>query len=473
MICKQCGTENKAGVKFCKKCGQPLSANPTASPKIVAPASRKPPVNSKVIGIIAGAAVAVVGAVLCVKLLGDLGPTIDLDKYLVINASGYEGYGTVDAYVDWNAVEEKYGDKLKLTKGAKEEYGELSDLFTPVDILSEYTNVVPDKRDNLSNGEDIEYSWRVEEEQISRDLNCKVKYSDGNYKVSGLQEIGTFDAFAGLEVTFSGSAPNGTVSLNYSGSELSEYDFSCDKSSGLSNGDVVVVYIDDNKIQKMAERLGKIPEISEAEYTVDGLVSDLVSVADIDQASLEAMQKQAEEEYYAHMAKSWGEEEALDSFDYIGNYFLTVKDSDTWGDKNALYLVYKAKVHPYFEKDGEVYDQASNIYWYIKFSNLKLNADGSVDVNLSNGSTPSDRTTIDSGISNGWFSNKNWYYYGYESLDDLYKKVVTANANNYNHEDSITDLPDTTDQDNDESSENEDLSENASEDAATSEDSNS
>lgn len=44
---------------------------------------------------------------------------------------------------------------------------------------------------------------------------------------------------------------------------------------------------------------------------------------------------------------------------------------------------------------------------------------------------------VDSGIKSGWWSTKTWYYYGYESLENLYKAVVTSNMDLYNHEDNM------------------------------------
>jgi hypothetical protein len=42
-------------------------------------------------------------------------------------------------------------------------------------------------------------------------------------------------------------------------------------------------------------------------------------------------------------------------------------------------------------------------------------------------------------VSTGWFSTKSWYYYGYQTLDELYKTVVTSNIDSYNHEDNVSD----------------------------------
>ena len=59
-----------------------------------------------------------------------------------------------------------------------------------------------------------------------------------------------------------------------------------------------------------------------------------------------------------------------------------------------------------------------------------LNGDGTVKFDVLSYNTP------DSGVS---INNGSWYYTGYDSLDALYKNVVTARLDYYNHEDNVED----------------------------------
>ena len=125
------------------------------------------------------------------------------------------------------------------------------------------------------------------------------------------------------------------------------------------------------------------------------------------------MQAQAEDIYQANVAKNWSEEETLKSLTYIGNYLLVKKDSeDSWGNRNVLYLVYKAQVNDVYTNGEETYDQTNDIYWYTAYYDLLVNPEGVTTVDLTDYSTPGDSFTIDSGISSGWWSTKSWYYYG-------------------------------------------------------------
>ena len=69
-----------------------------------------------------------------------------------------------------------------------------------------------------------------------------------------------------------------------------------------------------------------------------------------------------------------------------------------------------------------------------------LDAEGKVKVDDANYFAMSDyeeSSKFDSGITDSWgWSKKEWSYPGYETMDDLYTKLVTANLDTYNHEDA-------------------------------------
>ena len=154
-------------------------------------------------------------------------------------------------------------------------------------------------------------------------------------------------------------------------------------------------------------------------------------------ASEEAIYQQIIDDL-SYAAKNWSEEETLKSLTYIGNYLLVKKDSeDSWGNRNVLYLVYKAQVNDVYTNGEETYDQTNDIYWYTAYYDLLVNPEGVTTVDLTDYSTPGDSFTIDSGISSGWWSTKSWYYYGYETLEKLYKAAVIANSESYKHEDNV------------------------------------
>lgn len=383
----------------------------------------------------AAAAAVVLAAVIAVS--SNAGKTVNLNDYLEITAEGYDGFGSADITIDWGAIEEKYGTKLKFTKAAKAEYGQYASLISPMDVFRECVRVRLDEKSGLSNGDEIAYTWVVDED-LTEYIDCKVKYKDGAYAVTGLEEVGTFDAFADLDVEFTGTAPFGKVSLEYTGSELSTYSFSCDKDDGLENGDTVTISIDSGKVESCAENFGRVPEQAEKEYKVEGLDAYASSLSDINEEALMAMQQQAVDEYNAKVAQNWSESSSLESLEYVGAILLKAKSGDIWGDYNRLYLVYKAQARNTYSGDGGSYDEVHDVYWYIRYNNVSFAPDGTAKKDITDYETVNHRFTVDSGINNGWFSTARWDYSGYETYDDLYKAVVTSNLDSYNYETDIS-----------------------------------
>lgn len=447
MYCGNCGMENEMGAKFCKKCGAPLEEkkmmnntnwkNEMSANAGAAAVSLGERVKALPKKVVLGACAAVLGITVVTGMYVNARSTVDLNKYMTVEAVGYDGYGTAKVSIDWKAIKQKYGDKISYTEEATNQYGRLLNFMEPIDSVKESVHVKLDQNSRLANGDEIAYTWRVDDE-LSKYVKCKVKCKDGTYKVSGLEEVGSFDAFADLTVEFTGIAPNGSANLNYTGTEMNYYDFSSDNKNGLSNGDKVTVSIDESRLERYANKLGKVPETLEKVYTVEGLDSYLTKGAEIDSETLNAMTQQAEDTYQAYAAKSFGDGEELQSLTYIGNYLLTAKNPETRSGKNALYLVYKAQVKNHYSNGTDVYDKVNDIYWYMMYSDLLVGTDGKVKVDVNSYKTPGDRMEINSGIAY-WFSTIRWSYAGYPTLDELYKKVVISNVDAYNHEDHVED----------------------------------
>lgn len=447
MFCNKCGTKNADEARFCISCGNNLGEK-VENEKL--PSSES---NQKKKGefalqasldkltrvlkvfprkVLIGIGVFLVALIALVLLLVNQGRTIDLNDYLVIEENGYNGYGSLSARIDWSAIEEKYGNKVSFRKEAKNEYGEFFDLITPVNIVQDSVDVNLDKKEKLKNGDKVQYTFDIDEELYSY-VRCKLKYKDESYTVSSLTSLETFDAFADLEVVFSGIAPYGVMEMNYIGSDLNYYNFSPDKWSELSNGDSVIISIDDSIINQYAENYGKIPIELEKEYKVQGLSTLLLKASDIKSEDLQTMQKQASDEFNSYVARSWGESASLQSFTYIGNYLLSAKDNSD----NYFVLVYKAQSRTLYSNYSKTYDELIDIYWYVTYDNLVLNENGDLLFDSAEYETPKRNFKIDSGISAGWFSTFAWYFDGYQTLSDLYKDVVTKNIDLYNCEDNI------------------------------------
>ena len=356
--------------------------------------------------------------------------TIDLNKYMIIETSGFEGYGHVKIGFDWDAIKEKYGSKITYTE--KVVYG---NNIHPVDNLKQMIHVRIEDNNCYSNGDKVSYEIRVQD-AVDKLFNCKLKYKDGSFKVSGLKKAETYDVFSDIYLEFHGVSGDGYGEINSTNPDLNPKLFTIKHNSGLSDGDKVTVSIDVNDLEKFAESIGKIPETFEKEYTVENLDKYVSDISDINDASFEKMMAQASDVFAASTA-DWSEGGTLEDFKYVGNYLLTSLDKYNPED-NILYLVYDVKTHNTYSSDTEYYDEVNHHYWFIKFYRLMVDSKGNLQSDLTIYNTPGGYVTIDSGISNGWFSNASWTYNGYSSIDEIYNAELNGMDAYYNIEDNVT-----------------------------------
>ena len=359
--------------------------------------------------------------------------TIDLNKYVTIEAEGYESMGTLRYTFDHEAFEKDYDGKIKADVKSSDggtaamialELGlgeEVADVF-----LNYCVGYQLDKRSELSNGDVVNFKWNCEDDDAEKYFNVQLKYSDIQYTVKGLTEVGTFDPFEYVSVEFSGASPSGTAAItqNYDKTEMQYISISADKNSGLSNGDKVTVTASvQGSVDNFVEQFGSIPSPLSKEFTVEGLPAYATSSSEIDVSTLNAMRQQAEDVYTANWIKNEGSMDGLKGLTYVGNYFLCKKDGAR-GDENCIYLVYRVDA----EFEGEIYPH----YHFIKFSNIMVSGDGSCTVDLNNHETATHRYNIDP--PEGYISV---YYYGYETLDELYGDCVLSQIDSYTFENNV------------------------------------
>ncbi len=426
MFCEKCGAEVAENSAFCEKCGAPVQVvAPQQNPAVntMNAGVKKSEIIEKIkalpmkvkIGVVA--ALVVVIAAICVYV--KVSSTINLNKYVTVEFEGYDGYGTAYISIDWEAIEDKYGDKVKLTSKAKKElksWGMSADDYPAVEALNDSISVYLDKTTGLSNGDKVKYKWSIDDELFDY-VKCDIKYSNESVTVEDLDEIGTFDAFANLEVTYTGTAPNGSISMSYTGDEMSSYDFVADKTSELNNGDEVTISISDDVAEYLASSIGKVPAESEKTYTVEGLPEYITTVDDLTDAYLDTLKSQSEDVINANFADGY-DDLSVSDLEYVGAITLDRKDQSGyyWGYSNYLWIVYKGVV-----SSDDV--DAVEVYFPVRFTTVM--GDGT-DV------------TYDSSQSiDGYnkISDANWgtYSNGYVDSADMYSELITANIDDYNY----------------------------------------
>lgn len=177
--------------------------------------------------------------------------TIDMNKYITYEVEGYDGYGEASISIDWDAITARYGNKLKFTREAKKEYGDILNYTNPMSILSNSVYVGLETNKNLFNGDTVNYKWISDQSSIDA-IKCKLNYEDGSFKVKGLEETTKINLFKDIKeslVTFSGRDGEAKAKFSEVFNETKEL-YRDDTIIVLLNGDEYYPYISvisDNK----------------------------------------------------------------------------------------------------------------------------------------------------------------------------------------------------------------------------------
>lgn len=429
MKCLNCNETIPDGSKFCEHCGakvgqeveQTVQKEETVTVQNSQDVQPKKPLNKKLIAVIA-AAVCVVAVVLIV--IATHKKTINLNDYVNVVFSGYDGYGT--AYIDFD-YESFYSDmesSMKNTGSSSSGNYTLSDLIEDAVDYSGYYAVFEgidwelDKTDSLYNGDSVTVSFEFDNDAAKK-YGIKFKGDDTEYTVSGLEAIREIDPFEDVEVSFSGTSPNVYVSVtnNSSDEALSYVYFYADPSSGVSKGDTITVYADVDE-EDFIELYGCRLTATSKEYMCDSVDTYITDGNDVGEDILEDMKAQTEdtiEEYFA----DYSDYISVSDLEYVGYYFLSAKDPGTWYSQNIIYIVYSGKVKS-LEEDG--FDKTT-VYFPVEFTDLIQYADGTDYVDLYYTSIEGDTD-----LEFGWWNSVD----GYESQSEMKNALVTSQKSSYN-----------------------------------------
>lgn len=256
------------------------------------------------------------------------------------------------------------------------------------------------------------------------------------------------DPFETLSVDFSGVAPNGYVILKDNNERFrygnalegyeSVFEFKADKNDGLKNGDVIKVTVSLRRDQ------GNLYlSQTEKEYTVEGLNSYVDKISDIPESTMEALKKQAEDMFTAEQAK-WSEKCKPTGKEFMGCYLLKQKQDNNMTRKNMLYLVYKLslKATGVDTKDTSSPEKTVDVeyYSYECLKDVSLKPDGSCSAESTSYEGCGKKTNAPVGkYDEFWGTVDSYEFYGYDSIESMYKDVVAANAGDYTSESTVND----------------------------------
>lgn len=397
--------------------------------------------KKKTAAIVGGAVggVVVIGIILLivitfvvVLLVATAKPKANLNKYVTVEYSGYEGRGVAYVDFDWDQFEADSKGKYKLKKKyedeLKSEYGASGSGLARV-YMRDAIRVYAEPGTELSTGDEVKIVWDIDE-NLSKYMRVKFKYKDFEDEANGFEVVGSFDPFDYIDVSFTGTAPNGYVSVNnnYMDDKAYNISFSTAPQNGLSNGDTVTVTASLNMSEDaFADRYGMLPSTLTKEYTVEGLSAFVQSASEIPTDVIDKINAQAKDAVTAKLkySDSWSKTTIEPTnVAYVGNYFLTPKDGSN-NSGNILYMVYKVTYSAAGKKNSYEVDR----YVVFKYTNLMDLPEEGVFINVMD---------YNMSYDSEWDGNERLYYYGYQTTDQIFDKFVVKSIETYNYEKNIT-----------------------------------
>lgn len=330
-----------------------------------------------------------VGVILTIALSK---PTINLNDYVSVSFSSYDGYGTASMKLDYKKLEKDFEEELRTSCPNLEKVLFYYDSVSKY-ICKECVDVELSNDRALSNGDVVILKWNANKEKLEEVFGCNFEFSDKKYTVSGLSEIVKVDAFKDIEITFEGVSgeAKATVVNNANGSPMEKMRYRIDPSYNLSNGDVITVYLDtyfsiEDDVNSFMNEYGAVPMADSKTFTVENLpayVTDADQITDDYILSCKPyIENQIKNDIIETNANQVGMNVTIDSTDYAGYYFVKTTAVNNYEPQNALYILYKVNVT--IDIPELSFNGTREFYSAVYIKNIAVRKDGQVVGDTSN-----------------------------------------------------------------------------------------
>lgn len=337
--------------------------------------------------------------------------TINLEELVEVSFSGFDTVGSAYAKLD----QERFGAALAKAMG-KKHAGELE----PGTFIacSKAVTLQLDRSQGLSNGDSVTVAISYDNDALD---DCKIRYSGTSVSVSaqGLTPLTEIDPFVGLEMEYSGIAPNGQAELRHTGtvgfSNMQE--FCLDQSTGLENGDIITVTVPADCDPHNAALSGYLLTQTEKTFTVEGLPEYLDTFSAIPADTVDHLQQETQDLILASAARDYGDDYALGEISYAGYVLQVEKPSSDSQQHNRLYLVYRGVLSHIRDAFPD-----TMVYFPVCYSDLMASSEG---VTFGGGDKIEGETDLTDG---GIFA---FDTRGYTNPFALYEDLVTAKKDEF------------------------------------------
>ncbi len=370
---------------------------------------------------------------------------VNLNDYMTISFSGYDGYGTASAHLENEKLEEALGDL------DDDEMNGMGAIAVEMIIDGSF-----DVSENLSNGDKVTYKWNISDSDaktIKEKLNVKLKYSDESFTVKDLKDPSEFDPAEILTINVNGFEPAGTISV----SAGTGFTATVDKADKLSNGDEVVITIKPSDSSKTMEEVcakNHIPTFDGTyKYKVEGLASYVTQYSEIPEETEKYMRSKAEEALKNFREEDDCEDDWLPQFTNHKNFdsykLVAVAVDPIDADAITNSAIYKSNSVIYIYETK--YSKHSDVttYNYVRFNSVIDSAEGIEKL---------EKDTTSGKVGDVVSEHDGYSYFGDSSIEDLLEYIAGKNgdASRYNVETIDGEAPTASSGDSDKAAEKED-----------------
>ena len=365
---------------------------------------------------------------------------INLNKYVTISSEGYDSVGEAYAHFDLDKFEEDYAGKIKVTENHQSSnngfwYDDEKQSVEEMLLNDCVEDFYFDRDTGLSNGEEITLSMDLNNTIAKEYYNVELSFDDMTFKVEDLKETKEFNPFEHVDITFSGVSPNGNMEIKPDNiPEMDYITFTALGKSGndIANGENVKIQAKLNVSEStFAKETGKTLSETENLYSVDGLVEYLNDVSLIPDDLYNQMNQQLLDYFNSHAAQKWESDSEMADMELLGTYLLNAKPGKSLEYNNRLYFIYKVN---YSNKKISNFEYI----WYGEFTNITVNGDGSIDVDLND--------YMYGWAKSGFFSNEGDYldvedtgYYvaGFKTIEDFENTYIITKLEDYTYTQNV------------------------------------
>lgn len=495
-ICPSCGMNNQGDFAFCMRCGTELSGTapyrsmpgtPAGTPQMpfapmgAAPGNQVPaqvppmgqyPMQQPMPGIPAQAGAAqapankvdfitkiknlvntiiktpkyliICGAVLLTIIIAvvtiiivaaNSNKKLNLSQFTTVEYTGYETDGKAILKFDYEKFNKKIGRSLKYTKEGKTNYAGIAPKLSFENILSGYVKEGEPIATNLSNGDKVEFDWdRDLIDTLERNFKLIIVGNSLTDTAKGLKTASVVDIFKDVYIEYKGIAPYASASV-HNGTNPYGLEFRLDKSSGLRNGDTIVIStsLGGDLKDHLTKNYGVLPESETKTITVSGLTQYILKPEDIPADFMAKLQSQADAANQSLLTSTMKKtNEYLVSTTCMGYYLLTKKNIKDGTGNNIIIFVYRNVVHhtAYDWYDDRIISRNHSFYNFSYISDVSILPDGSSSVDLSTMKSYHSKDCIVR-FYNTKYSDERWAYYGFTDLEKLKRQAVSRYVKDY------------------------------------------